>query len=533
LSNRKSFAAWKECGLSEISRYLKHDHSRLISCIPRKFDLGWCAEWRDVAFLQLKTKAPKALESPDYLTFRCFSNTFLLLLDIVFKMIYGEMYSFALLVQAAQGFPLLQNTTIPLPNGTTNHGTPGLICTPTRWTDIIVFYLANYAAHAATTRSLPGESTASFAVIVFAALLFPRAGAFRGFMGIFSLAVFGKTDLEKAARAGALCMLVRTDEWNPGLGSDIPPESRIHGYHNVPPGYTLCRVPRGATFLEPSHDQQPSRTLTLSFNYSLVKIMISLGQAIYAIFTLYGARGDQIAQFGYAAFGLTVAPYAVVSLINLLGSLLCPEFAAMYMIESSIMEEARRMGDEYKFEGAVAKLNEGPIREHSRRIPSNVPKQNRWIYNPVTVSVHEGRPCTTADNQKHHFHTKTENSTQPFRMSEYHQIEQTKRMYSWPMYASWSGVLLPIIIIGALSGFHRGHSTLAQRVWTMTWLSFGSVGTEYIRLGRIFTVFSDADHGMPAYSSWPILLWYVAPAIGGFVVVGQMLRSYGTCLSVS
>jgi hypothetical protein len=49
-----------------------------------------------------------------------------------------------------------------------------------------------------------------------------------------------------------------------------------------------------------------------------------------------------MAQFGYAGFDLTVAPYAIVSLLNLLGSLLCPEFPAIYMIESSIMEEEAR-----------------------------------------------------------------------------------------------------------------------------------------------------------------------------------------------
>lgn len=50
------------------------------------------------------------------------------------------------------------NSTLPLPPGTTNHGNPKLICLPTKWTDVIVFFLGNYVAHAATIRLEPGMS---------------------------------------------------------------------------------------------------------------------------------------------------------------------------------------------------------------------------------------------------------------------------------------------------------------------------------------------------------------------------------------
>jgi hypothetical protein len=207
--------------------------------------------------------------------------------------------------------------------------------------------------------------------------------------------MFGKTDLERAARAVALCLLVRSSEWQPQdgdilhnaiIGSPSPiikpknhnigegllatstqgdpivhpgtPESaqriarvatynppwlhieeetplhnssavsrlQTHGYHNIPSGYHFEIVPRRATLIDLYLYSGNAGTGRISYNYSLVKILVSLGQAIYAIFTLYRARGDQIVQFGYAEFGLTVAPYAVVSVLNLLGSLLCPEF---------------------------------------------------------------------------------------------------------------------------------------------------------------------------------------------------------------
>ena len=48
-------------------------------------------------------------------------------------------------------------------------------------------------------------------------------------------------------------------------------------------------------------------------------------QAVWAIITLYRARADQIQEFGCAAFGLTVAPYAFMSVMNIIGSLLNQE----------------------------------------------------------------------------------------------------------------------------------------------------------------------------------------------------------------
>ncbi|PQE30029.1 Nacht domain protein [Rutstroemia sp. NJR-2017a WRK4] len=273
------------------------------------------------------------------------------------------MYPLLLLYQGVAGLPLLQNVTIPLPNGTSNHGTPGLLCTPATWVDIVTFYLVNYAAHAVTTRSLLGEKTYSFAITVMMALLFPAAGAFRGMLGIASPAVFRTSDLETAASAGALCMVIRTPEWesqnhdqlqntilhlplsksssknhmvdngrivvqstatsqeensvgisttrstqsttrlamydspwrNAELFEDDISESNlhIHGSYKLPSGYTLSRVPGQAKFIT---DGDPgtgnSYDARLSYSYNQAKILISLGQAIYAIFTLYQARGD-------------------------------------------------------------------------------------------------------------------------------------------------------------------------------------------------------------------------------------------------
>ena len=82
-------------------------------------------------------------------------------------------------------------------------------CGPSTWTSVLTFYATNYFAHAATTRTSPGRSTFVTACTIVLALLFPTSGALRGARAIWSGAVFADTDLQTAARAGALCMVAK------------------------------------------------------------------------------------------------------------------------------------------------------------------------------------------------------------------------------------------------------------------------------------------------------------------------------------
>jgi hypothetical protein len=107
------------------------------------------------------------------------------------------------------------NYTFNVPEGTLNHNDPHLLCTPTGWQDIITFYLGIYLAHVATIISLPGESTKATIRVSLASLLFPISGLMRGSSTILTFASFAKTDLQKAARSRALCVVVRTQDWKP------------------------------------------------------------------------------------------------------------------------------------------------------------------------------------------------------------------------------------------------------------------------------------------------------------------------------
>jgi hypothetical protein len=111
---------------------------------------------------------------------------------------------------AADSISSSTNNTVS--NGASDHGDPNLACRSAKWPDVLAFFLLNYIAHAATLKTLPGESTPVTILNMLAALFFPASGVFRGFDTLLGRAKFAKTDLEVAARAGALCTVI---QWPP------------------------------------------------------------------------------------------------------------------------------------------------------------------------------------------------------------------------------------------------------------------------------------------------------------------------------
>lgn len=112
-----------------------------------------------------------------------------------------------------------------------------LYCTRTEWTDVLAFYFLNYAAHATTIRSLPGETMHSTILASFFALLLPFSGIVRGIEAIARRRISKRNDLQCAAQSGALCIVVRTKDWYPEDGKTIrnvkikpvPTTGRWHG----------------------------------------------------------------------------------------------------------------------------------------------------------------------------------------------------------------------------------------------------------------------------------------------------------------
>lgn len=564
--------------------------------------------------------------------------------------------SFPLSACAPTAPPPTENITITVPQGTSNHGNANLICTPSTWTDIATFFLANFVAHAATVKSVPGESGLPALLALVLALLLPAMGVRRGLSAIYQRAVLADTPLKTAARAGALCIVVRTSKWKPQTGdvvevldymgprqlenaivykpdlvfkatkekrfidgdewdwtridhvpaevlgrgekarmmllkfyfyqvlrrkekeqevSQIPalvlsgksylvdaafgdgtfqPSSssmgtshrKIYGICQLPEGYALSVVPPGAQVDELQSSGNTPCTTELSSNYNLPKALTAIFQTLYASATLYQVRGNQLQRYGYSAFGLTVAPYLVMSVINLASTMLTPDYPAMYLVISEAMEEAqRRKGS--KFEGMVGTVRKNNLsKEPFAKIRFEVKDDGRTLMRgsdpesypklptEVLLALAERGPPVDIRTGKFHdrpvhrlIHRLYSRPNQPFllipRSSELPSSIGRQKMVE-RVILTWGSMAvgsIPVAIIAGLSHFKSGQSKFAQRAWTMTWLSFGicfgpSVGliplTFRLYIGNV--------------------LPYLAPSIGGFVVVGQMLMQYGNCIQL-
>ncbi|KAI9825795.1 MAG: hypothetical protein M1832_000735 [Thelocarpon impressellum] len=321
---------------------------------------------------------------------------------------------------------------------------PDVHCKPTKWFHILLFFTTNYFIHAATVRSLPGENAYASSTFKFACLLAPFTGIRRGLNIILRASALSGDALHAAARANALCMVVRSKDWRP-KGGDLftgcevvveesevpsikskrawasagsvmsrrlkrsvdgwsiwfgrkplpPPKSKgfsdetalkikapynpreaprlswsgfldwvlqsyrfrnrrleeqivarvdieVHGVCELTPGYALCYVPhdmavraRGLT-----KDDKPSVPPRLSAQFNFLKVMWSVSQTSIGCYTLWQARGSQLNKYGYASYGLTVIPYVIMSMINLVGSLISREYEDLYLVHSDILDEA-------------------------------------------------------------------------------------------------------------------------------------------------------------------------------------------------
>ncbi|KAF7367622.1 hypothetical protein MSAN_00825700 [Mycena sanguinolenta] len=429
------------------------------------------------------------------------------------------------------------NITIPVPEGTSDHGDPSILCTPTNWTSILSFFIGNYIAHAATTLSSPGEELFEYAQTVAMALLFPSAGVERGLDAIFRCAVSAKSDLMRAARAGALCTVIRTKEWKSDPTDplvrrhgqyldrvthkhlpywrfrDAPCEWRkIHGVvKTLPPGYKFEVVPRDAV-VNPTKNPAgaDAQSVVICTSQQTAKVVVAIWKTLYGAATLYHARGDQLARYGYAAFALTVTPYTVMSIVNLLGALLTPSYPTMYLVRSEVMDELdrRTSGPEPYFYGTVGFFGTGRrgigrggierAQEELGEEEQQAPPSMGWLSlfqllpnPPINIPV---------------------------------SIPDMPQFYI--VLAVAGGI--PLAIIGGLTKFRQGDSTLSQRVWLMMWLALGCVGAIFARLRIDMAQYSSKRLLTTVFLFYHVV--YAAPAIGGMVVVGKMIKGYGDCI---
>ena len=77
---------------------------------------------------------------------------------------------------------------------------------------------------------------------------------------------------------------------------------------------------------------------------SLVKGLASVVQLVFSSITLYEARGSQLQRYGYAAFGLSVFPYTLMTFVNLVVGTIVGEYSTLFVLRTVISDEAKRCG---------------------------------------------------------------------------------------------------------------------------------------------------------------------------------------------
>ena len=285
----------------------------------------------------------------------------------------------------------------------------------------------------------------------------------------------------------------------------------------LPRGYSLTGLPSNAKIISDVGDEPGDTELCSSYN--VPKAIIAIVQTIYASITLYRARGDQIQRYGYAAFGLTVLPYLIMSIMNLFATSLVPDYPSLYIVRSLELDEAITAGAQV--DGAVGRIVQSTI-ENERFLTSNK-KQD------VDIDPDEAFLSIT------HVHSERENSCYPpipFEKVGASAEEIFEGLLS-VFLAHYVFGAIPIAIIGIWTRFHAGKSTKAQRAWTMIWLVMDII------FGPLLDLLSENNRNFFIEMRSDLSVWLgwtapgTIPAIGGFVVVAQMLRAYGTCVEVS
>ncbi|KAK5652336.1 hypothetical protein OQA88_10528 [Cercophora sp. LCS_1] len=480
------------------------------------------------------------------------------------------------------------NFNITVPEGTTNHGNPQLLCTPARWYDFIVFFLTNYIAHAATVVPIPGQDIEASIFHIVLALCLPASAVVRSVGIIARRAATEKDPLRRARRAGALCIVLKkpssgpiakmlrsrfnrrfgplrvredpeggsgvsptdrrdtNDEvtnvqaegtselkitvddtksatgdaesapqelsgpwWDPPEGYMPAPEAtQVHGEYWLHDDYYLALVPPvGVPDLELDHGSFNQQNLDpkinhsavlLSSSHNLLKLVISLLQSMWAVITIYRARGDQIQQYGYAAFGLTVAPYATMSIVNTIANMLTPEYATTFVLRTPLLEELEAKGIVF-FNGAL------DVKE-KQTLDEEQPKSWKTKLVDFTDAL---------------FFDQTKSYTVEY---------PSDSIYVVGFIVS----VIPLAIIGGLSRFRNEQSTQMQRGFTMAWLVVGIVYGLFLSDPRMAQAVAGDNSPLNkrnngVYAATVNFLVFATPVVGGMVMVGEMIRDFGIC----
>ena len=382
----------------------------------------------------------------------------------------------------------------------------------------------------------------------------PFVGVWRACQSIANARPFEKNPLERAKYAGALCMVmgytisslsgvselrgcrikgkipptgdedgfvgcvVRTkDYWAAyDLGKAHPGQQKIQGCCVLPMYRYLQTVPPDFKVVSLCQD---TTKVELSCSNSLVKCGIAIVQVGFACYTLYQTRSNQVEAYGFAAFGLTVVSYAIMSLINLTVNLLTPEYPSIFMVHSDYMDALTEGPSETQFDGIIGTVVPRKAPSDSGyydSIPARLPDSVMEASMNASIQV----PTAYLGASEEPFEVEISVFGRHETIPTFQKSQQIRNVM-----AIGIGILalvLPYILIGIFTGFQKGAiSTPLQRGFVRSWLVVGQVCGAYVGLlgHEDGTEGFDPTDLNPAEFIGTILfiLLLFSPAVGGFV----------------
>ncbi|KAK3393985.1 hypothetical protein B0H63DRAFT_505775 [Podospora didyma] len=120
--------------------------------------------------------------------------------------------------------------------------------------------------------------------------------------------------------------------------------SYIHGLSTFRQGYIAVDVPAQSPLRWRANREAVKDKAFLASSYNVPKLLIDT--------------------YGYAAFGLTVAPYAFMSVVNIFADLFMPEYPALFIVHTPDLDKAIEKGA--VVDGVVAEVDAAKMVEPIR-----------------------------------------------------------------------------------------------------------------------------------------------------------------------
>lgn len=389
-----------------------------------------------------------------------------------------------------------------------------------------------------------------------------------------NISLFFHVDIHAYSRTAKICVVDRNLILN-NCGN-----YKLHGNSRLLPCQYKWVIPEQGDLDLLASALQDRNTIKITKSTSYLKIATSIAQLAWSVITLVRTSGSQFDRYGYAAFGLSILPYALMSLFNLIFVLVVGEYPFLSIMRTMISDEAKRQinGDQPQPVGvnrfSFGEVGSGPIES----LPANSPESERChglvgqddvveaqlvlrdhktllqiISQPeLTYELVEDRSMNTdvifyVDSLTNCANPawsqmRTDNCINIFKRL-WSQIREYVRQSAETMgrFIKWIIALLSIItapllalvfpygVIFWCTRFHKQESTIIERVSMMLWLSVSQISM------IVFFMYTQANPRLSIFffrvqckdiikvlGRVLLLLLFIPPVIG-FVMVGKML----------